>query len=261
MNWDDFEVLGRLGQGNMGHVYKCRYDGHLFAVKVYIKGKDLKSVEAAMKIAKRLKHPNLLRCYDYFHDDVYLPEIADDRFDTIVSVMELIEGEITPFSSIAQPQREEKLTTHLPSICSALKYLHKNGIIHRDLKPDNLVLIKTKTDKGIEETAKIIDLDFLTEKNSKIAGTPYYISPEMFSEGEYGTKTDLWSLGVSIYYLLTRDRPFKGKDKDDLKENIISGPLPDFSILPEKFQPIVKGLLNRDEYKRFTCGDVIKGLK
>ena len=141
---------------------------------------------------------------------LYLSHNFELVSDQIVLVMELIEGEHL-LSKICKQDNQtisEKLAAnYISQLLSALNHCHANGVIHRDIKPENIML--TKNDK-----VRLIDFGLSRVckncKFSEIAGTPYYMSPEMISK-EYNVKTDLWSVGVILYTLVSGYLPFQGK--------------------------------------------------
>ncbi len=257
LDWDDFKIEEYLGGGALGHVYKSVYDGAVFAVKVYSpKVKNIENVKEAAEIAKKIVHPNLLRCYDSFYDMVLLDKLGKEYVRTLISVMEYIPKSVklTEIYNI-----EECLPFYLPQIISGLKYLHSNKIAHRDIKPDNILVIREQDIQ--KDVIKIIDYDFLKimdESKIHTVGTPYYVSPEIYTQDNYTCRTDLWSLGVSLYYLLTRKMPYEAKNKIELREKVLSDYSPDFSKISEEYVPIVKGLLVKDPFKRLSLTEVLK---
>jgi calcium-dependent protein kinase len=115
----------------------------------------------------------------------------------------------------------------LKRILLAVNVLHENGIAHRDLKPENFLF---ETHKLIE--LKLIDLGlsqrYRTSAGSvvgmhAIVGTPIYTAPEIFSEGVYGPKCDLWSIGVIMWRMLVGKKPFAGDSEEELAANIVAG--------------------------------------
>lgn len=139
-------------------------------------------------------------------------------------------------------------------IISGLNYIHSLGIIHRDIKPEN-ILVKN----GIP---KISDFGFAIKTDyafTKIIGTVYYISPEVYSKKYYNYKTDIWALGCTLYYIITGRKLFDGDKKrkiikDILKKNIIID-------VPEEYKNLITGMLIRNinlrcisfEEKQISC--------
>ncbi|CAK9042718.1 unnamed protein product [Durusdinium trenchii] len=206
---DFYEVEHKvIGEGSYGSVQKCMYKdtGQWRAVKTINKKfvKDPKQFQEEMAIMKLLDHPNIVRLYETFDDErnVYLVlELCSggELFDRIVA-----DGKFT----------EQVAAFCVQQMLRAVNYMHINGIMHRDLKPENWLLAETE---AIEKTyLKLIDFglskrfspgDFAKTK----AGTPYYVAPEVLS-GRYNELSDVWSIGVIMYILLSGSPPFSGAD-------------------------------------------------
>jgi predicted Ser/Thr protein kinase len=209
-----FEIEKQLGSGAMGSVYRARYvkTGQKVALKLMAPGLGgnetaLARFEREGEVLKQLNHPNVVRFY-----------VASQFQGTPYYAMEYIEGE-----SLDQVlERRGRLTWEEvvelgKQICAALQHAHEQGIIHRDLKPSNLMITangKLKlTDFGI---AKDLDVTQLTAANCTV-GTAAYMSPEQCrGEPNLTHKSDLYSLGVLLYELLTGQRPFRAQTTMDM---------------------------------------------
>lgn len=202
------EILGCLGQGGMGVVYKARQPklNRLVALKILApeKGAEPKFAERFQREAQalaRLNHPNIVTVYD-FGD-------ADGMFFLL---MEYVDG-----MTLRQWLRDERLKPEeaiaiVPSICAALEFAHSQGIVHRDIKPENVLLDQQGrvkiADFGI---AKLIgtgaETPALTEERCVI-GTPNYMAPEQIERPErVDHRADIYSLGVVFYEMLTGELP------------------------------------------------------
>jgi serine/threonine protein kinase len=207
-----YQLVGRIGQGGMGVVYKA-FDPQLRRV-VAIKllppegfrqsketvGRFLREVEAVA----RLRHPNIVPIYDvgtYEGGHYY--------------VMGLVEG-----GSLSQKLRQQVVAPReaaalIEKIARAVQHAHEHGVVHRDVKPANILLDERGepqiTDFGL---AKLLaEPDAAVTQAGTIVGTPAYMSPEQAKgrASEAGPATDLWSLGVTLYELLTGRKPFGGE--------------------------------------------------
>jgi serine/threonine-protein kinase len=204
-----FEVEKQLGSGAMGSVYLARYckTGQRVALKVMAPGLGgnetaLARFEREAQVLKQLSHPNIVRFY-----------VASQFQGTRFYAMEYIEGE----SLDHVMQRRGRLTWEEVvelgrQMCAALQHAHHQGIVHRDLKPSNLMITADGTlkltDFGI---AKDLDVTQLTAANCTV-GTAAYMSPEQCrGERNLTHKSDLYSLGVLLYELLTGRRPFQAE--------------------------------------------------
>ncbi len=209
-----FEIEKELGSGAMGTVYRARYakTGQRVALKVIAFGlvgneTALARFEREGEILKQLRHPNIVRLF------------ATGRYrNTPFFAMEYIDGESL---DRIQTRRDrfswEEVVQMGTQLCDALQHAHEKGIIHRDLKPSNLMLLKDGqvklTDFGI---AKDTDVTALTAANSTI-GTAAYMSPEQCKgERNLTHKSDLYSLGVVFYELLTGQKPFNAESAVDM---------------------------------------------
>jgi tRNA A-37 threonylcarbamoyl transferase component Bud32 len=202
------EILGCLGQGGMGVVYKARQPklNRLVALKILApeKGAEPKFAERFQREAQalaRLNHPNIVTVYD-FGD-------ADGMFFLL---MEYVDG-----MTLRQLLRDERLKPEeavaiVPPICAALEFAHSQGIVHRDIKPENVLLDQQGrvkiADFGI---AKLVGpgaaTPALTEEKCVI-GTPNYMAPEQIERPErVDHRADIYSLGVVFYEMLTGELP------------------------------------------------------
>lgn len=127
----------------------------------------------------------------------------------------------------------------LDQIIDGLNYIHSLGIIHRDIKPEN-ILVKN----GIP---KISDFGFAIKANyisTKILGTLYYISPEIYSNKYYNYKTDIWALGCTFYYVITGNTLFNGDNKKDIIRRIVKH---DFRLdVPDEYLNLLSNMLKRN---------------
>lgn len=216
-----YKLLEQIGEGGFGVVYLAEQERPIrrkIALKVIKPGMDTRQViarfEAERQALALMDHPNIARIFDG-------GETASGR---TYFVMELVRGvPITDFCDQNQLSLRERLELFIP-VCLAVQHAHQKGIIHRDLKPTN-VLVTLHDDAP---TVKVIDFgiakaigQLLTERTlftnfAQLMGTPLYMSPEQaqMSGLDVDTRTDIFSLGVLLYELLTGTTPF---DKDRLR--------------------------------------------
>ena len=213
-----YQLIRILGEGGMGIVYLAQQHPPMkrqVAIKIIKPGMDSRKVVARFEAERQalalLHHPGIAHVYDAGTTQASRPYF----------VMELVKGiSVTDYCDLHKLTIEERLDLFLP-ICEAVQHAHQKGIIHRDIKPSN-ILISLEDDEAMP---KIIDFgiakaltDPLTERTvcteqGEFVGTPEYISPEqvrMDSEG-VDTRTDIYSLGVVLYKLLTGVLPFDAK--------------------------------------------------
>lgn len=219
-----FKIKDMLGDGSMGEVYRA-HDPLLkrdVAVKIVKFPKNLepelidKMKQALFKearLAARLSHPGIVQVYD-----------VDEESKSPFIVMELIRG--TPLSQFLKNMGRIDVRTAetiFSSILSAMSYAHEQGIIHLDLKPGNIILDK-------EGAPKIMDFGIarstseLMGINMEISGTPLYMSPEQIAGKNVDPRSDVYSLGVILYQMLTGRLPLFNKNLNKLRYLIINKP-------------------------------------
>ena len=203
------------------------------------------------QILAKLKHPNIVDIYDWgkFNDSYFIiMEYVDG-----ISLKELIDrkGALDP-----------KASTHLViQICEALMFAHNNNLIHRDIKPQNILIASGKkvkvTDYGI---AKSLNTDIT--KTLNIIGTAQYISPEQARGSVLDNRTDIYSLGVVFYEMLTGDTPFRGDTSVDISlKHVSEKPVKPSSLIPDiplKLEKIVMTCLEKDPGGRYEDTDSLK---
>jgi len=206
-----YDVIGQIGQGGMGVVYKA-YSirlGRMCALKAMKPGEDVSAIEIVRfqneaMLAARLSHPNIVPVFD-----------AGEAGDIFYFVMEYVEG--SSFSDLIERGDDESLAVGLRAlakVADALQLAHDHGIVHRDVKPDNILLTAEGepriTDFGIASSST----DLAEVKHHGIVGTPYYMPPEQANNepGAMGPLSDVYSLGATMYHLLTGRVPFEGRN-------------------------------------------------
>jgi serine/threonine-protein kinase len=251
-----FEIEQELGSGAMGTVYRAKFfrDGKAYPVALKIVALGLLGNEGAMarfereaNILKQLKHDHIVRLY-----------ATGTYRKTPFIAMEFIDGEALD-RVLARKGRLtwEEVVPYGKQLCKALQYAHEKGIIHRDLKPSNLMITREGslklTDFGI---AKDTDVTALTGHNSTI-GTAAYMSPEQCKGDKNLTnKSDLYSLGIVFYELLTGKKPFYADTTVDMFLKHVNEPAPrigkQVSELPPKLETLILQLMEKDKDDRPT---------
>jgi len=216
-----YEILARIGIGGMGVVYKGRHltFNEFCAIKVVndsIAGDTnfLQRFQTEAVVTRKLRHPNAVRVDDFDYTDDGRPFI----------VMELVEGRnVGEILQSEGPLRVPRAVRIATQVALALGAAHKLGFVHRDIKPGNIIL--TVDEKG-QETAKVLDFGIAKLRQAAgdsqtgmtmtgmVVGTPLYMSPEQFMGKKAGEeidgRTDLYSLGVVLYQMVTARLPFEG---------------------------------------------------
>ncbi|MGB7202478.1 MAG: protein kinase [Pyrinomonadaceae bacterium] len=215
---DDYVILEKLGEGGMGTVYLAEHRGQEFSQRVALKlikrGMDtnavLKRFFIERQILASLEHPNIAHLLDGGSTEDGLPYF----------VMELVEGEnIREFCDEHFYDTNERLQL-FQKVCGAISHAHQKLVVHRDIKPSNIVVTDSGEPKLLDfGIAKLLSPDWdatttaATATNFRLM-TPEYASPEQLRGQMTTTATDVYSLGVVLYELLTGARPYKFTSKD-----------------------------------------------
>jgi eukaryotic-like serine/threonine-protein kinase len=208
---DNYRIIKSIGFGGMGAVYLAeRTDlGQKVAVKLIKRGMDtrevLKRFNLERQILSRLNHPNIAGLLDAGSTEDGLPYF----------VMEYIEGEtIIKFCDSHQFDINERLEL-FQKACSAISYAHANLIVHRDIKPSNIIVTADGTPKLLDfGIAKLLDNETENTATQARIFTPEYASPEQIKGLPITTATDVYSLGVVLYQLLSGVRPFTSENRN-----------------------------------------------
>jgi serine/threonine-protein kinase len=256
-----YEVLNELGKGAMGIVYLAKDPviGRLVAIKTIKNSQtgedDSESREFRERFVREaqtagiLSHPNIVTIHDIGED-------VDSRASFIA--MEYIEGRnLKTLITEKNKFSWDEIADLIAQIGEALDYAHRKGIIHRDIKPANIILTtdsKVKiTDFGI---AKVASSNLTT--TGQFLGTPNYMSPEQVSGAPVDGRSDIFSLGVVLYELLTNRKPFQGDNLTAISYKIVHEdftPPADLSAdIPPEFNPIVARAMAKDPWNRYQRG-------
>lgn len=265
-----YEVKSKLGVGGMGEVFLA-HDTSLdreVAIKVLLPEfcSNLERVnrfKLEAKAASALNHPNIITIY----------EIGEDDGRLFIST-EFIKGE-TLRSLIDRQALDLSATLNITEqIASATSTAHAAGIIHRDLKPENIMVradgIVKVLDFGLAKPTQVESeaetRELVSTKAGMVMGSVGYMSPEQSRGKEVDGRTDLWSLGVVLYEMLTGKTPFDGETMTDILANIIhKDPVPvgeKVANCPPELNRIVKKSLKKDREERYqTAKDFLLDIK
>lgn len=261
---EKYEILEKIGQGGMGAVYKVRHRllDELRVIKVIRSPLEPtpESEERFLREARtacRLRHPNVALLHDFALGEDGRAYIVLEHIDG-ATMRELLENLGTPPLSLALEIAGQSAL--------ALQYLHRQRIVHRDISPGNLMLTRDFEGRPL---VKLIDLGLAKslEGGSEgltrgvFLGKVRYASPEQFDEGPIDERSDLYSLGVVLYELLTGRSPIAGHDpKTWMAAHLFRPPL-DFAesdpegLVPEDLRALVLRLLAKDPGARFANAD------
>jgi serine/threonine protein kinase len=268
---DRYEIVSCLGQGGAGVVYRChdRKSDRSFAIKVLSTAR-LQNTQAVLRfqqeaqIAARLNHPYVARLHDY--------GVTSDGQPYLV--MDLINGSTLASKIASQGQLPVDETLHIFSwVCDALNHAHQRQILHRDLKPSNIMLTESADgvhcisvlDFGIAKMLGASDAPSLRlTQTGEILGSPLYMSPEQATGTAIDQRSDLYSLGCTMYEALTGGPPHIGDNPmSTLLKRETDKPLRmnEASLgrrFSEELEDVVAKLLNRDPDLRFQSALELK---
>jgi serine/threonine-protein kinase len=242
-----YRILRQLGDGGMAYVFEAErlHLGDLVAVKLMhpelatdARKKRRFSLEAHATAA--VKHPNVVCIYDYQETAAGQPYL----------VLELLRGQ-TLLQSIrgGQVLTVSRVVEIINPIAAALSLAHGKGILHRDLKPSNIFLhhledgteVVKLIDFGI---VKVLSEDPLTQQGY-IVGTPEYLSPERYSGRQIDARSDIYSLGVLVFRLLTGRVPFAGRNTTEILQKHLKQPIPSINALNEQVTTEVEAVVSQ----------------
>ncbi|MGD2296005.1 MAG: protein kinase, partial [Candidatus Aminicenantes bacterium] len=260
---DRYQVIEELGLGGMGRVYKVMDKS--VSEKIALKllnpeiASDEKTIERfrnELKLARQISHRHVCRMYD-------LSEAEDSPYIT----MEYISGEDLKSLIKRAGQVSVGKAVHIAGqICEGLVEAHRLNVIHRDLKPQNIMI-------DMEGNAKITDFGIARSTKTKgltdtgvIIGTPEYMSPEQVEGREVDARTDIYSLGVILYELVTGRLPFEGDTPLSVAvKHKIEEPKPpqNFNIqIPQDLNSLILKCMAKDRNLRYqTAGELLDDLK
>jgi serine/threonine-protein kinase len=251
-------IRKKIGQGAMADVYEA-YDPRIdrqLAIKILRQDRSVDSeyIVRFLREAKavgNLSHPNIVTIYD-----------VDEYEKRPFIVMELLDG--TPLNKIIKSDRKFEISEVLDiatQLAVALNYAHSRGIVHRDIKPSNIICAEASnhikiTDFGI---AHFDDAEVTQQTRAgDVVGTPQYMSPEQVAGSKVDGRSDLFSVGVILYQILTGEKPFSGDTVASLMYQITHmEPKPIQQIAPEvpaQLRRIVEKLLKKNPKDRFQNG-------
>jgi serine/threonine protein kinase len=251
-----YKILEQLGGGGMGIVYKAHdlKHGRLVALKFLPPGltrnPELKRrFMREAQTAATLEHPALAVVHDICETDEGQVYIVMAFYDGETLKKKLSRGGLAVATALGTTSQ----------IARGLAKAHKSGIVHRDIKPANIMMTP-------DWTPKVLDFGFATlaarpvlKKGSAANATHCYLSPEQIRNEEADPRSDIWSLGVVLYEMLTGKRPFDAADAGELRYKILNSPSPRPSVansdVPDEIDEVVIKALRKDPRERYQKAD------
>jgi predicted Ser/Thr protein kinase len=260
----DYEIISELGRGGMGVVYMAREESLQRNVAIKMLGNQLLNDEAVAerfmreaRVVADLNHPNLVQVFR-----------VDRHEDQPYFVMEFVEGD--SLKALIQRERQMQPTRALKileEVASGLAAAHDKGVIHRDIKPENIMLTKYG---GV----KVVDFGIARDENADTRltttgmglGTPNYLSPEVCLSQEVDQRSDIFSLGVVLFEMLTGDTPFKSDSPFEMMTKVVEAKIPDIKALnpnvDEGVKKILAKMIAKRPKKRYQhCNELISDIE
>jgi eukaryotic-like serine/threonine-protein kinase len=261
-----YRVQARVGTGGMGAVYRVEHVrmGKTAAMKVLHRelakeDQIVKRFRREVEVVSRLNHPNIVQTFDFgsWEGLLYL-------------IMEYVKGE--DLGAVIKREGPLPVPRVIPlgiQICSALDEAHHAGVMHRDLKPENIVCVRRRD----EEHAKVLDFGLakLRERPElgeitgagNLIGTPYYMSPEQVRSDAVDHRTDIYSLGGTMYRMMTGHFPFDGNSPMGIMSKHLTDDLvppseraPDRDIPPELDRIILRAMARNRDHRYASAADM-----
>jgi len=262
-----YEIVGELGRGAMGVVYKAvdPVIGRTVAVKTIRLSEEgtglsrpelLTRFQTEARAAGLLTHPNIVVVFD-----------AGEEDGLYYITMELVEGKsLQALLDDGHAFPLPRTLRIMDQTCSALQFAHERNVIHRDIKPANLMLTADDTVKVTDfGTAKILQFGTV-QQTAHVMGTPSYMSPEQVKGRAVDGRSDIFSLGVMLYEMVTGEKPFPGQNITTVIYKIVNEePVPPRQINPSihaGISTVVMRALEKDPDQRYqSCREMLEDLR
>ncbi len=261
-----YRVEGKLGAGAMAQVFRAQQLSldRPVAIKVLPRKYSnnpqfIERFYAEGRAAAALNHPNIVQAYD-------VGQAGEFHY----FVMEFVEGTTVHDRIVANKRATEREAIDVAiSVADALRHAHEKGLIHRDVKPKNIMItpdgVVKLADLGLARA--IDDKEAALAEQGKAYGTPYYISPEQIrGEVNVGPQADIYSLGATLYHMVTGQVPFNGSNPNEVMQKHLKAPL----VPPDHVNPklsagvseVIEKMMAKSRRERYRdCGEVLVDLK
>ena len=251
----DYEIVAILGAGGMGQVYKVRsvISDRVEAMKVLLPNLSSDTELAdrflrEIKVQATLDHPNIARLNS-----------AQQVGNQLIMLMEYVEGK-TIYQILHQGPMELSESLNCASqVLDALAYAHARGVVHRDIKPPNIMRTPAGVIKLMDFGIARMEADRQLTKTGATVGSLYYMSPEQINGGPPDLRSDLYSLGVTLYEMVTGKRPFVGdSDYSIMAAHLQNRPVAPMEIsasVPLDLNDIILMAIAKEPERRFQSAD------
>uniref|UniRef100_G1TZS1 Myosin light chain kinase, smooth muscle n=1 Tax=Oryctolagus cuniculus TaxID=9986 RepID=G1TZS1_RABIT len=249
---DFYDIEERLGSGKFGQVFRLveKKTGKIWAGKFFkaYSAKEKENIRQEIGIMNCLHHPKLVQCVDAFEEKANIVMVLE-----IVSGGELFERIIDEDFELT----ERECIKYMRQISEGVEYIHKQGIVHLDLKPENIMCVN-KTGTRI----KLIDFGLARRLENAgslkvLFGTPEFVAPEVINYEPISYATDMWSIGVICYILVSGLSPFMGDNDNETLANVTSATWDfddeAFDEISDDAKDFISNLLKKDMKNRLDC--------
>lgn len=255
--YDYYDILEEIGAGAFGVVHRCveRATGNTFAAKFVNTPHeaDKETVKKEINTMSELRHPRLINLHDAFEDD-----------QEMVMIYEFMSGGEL-FEKVADDKNrmsEAEAVDYMRQVCDALRHMHEMNYVHLDLKPENIMFTTKKSNQ-----LKLIDFGLAAKLDPKqtvkvTTGTAEFAAPEVAGSKPVGFYTDMWSVGVLTYILLSGLSPFGGETDEDTLNNVKNCDWnmddPCFANVSEEAKDFIRKLLLLEPGSRMTIHQALE---
>ncbi len=254
----DYEIVQILGAGGMGQVYKVRniLSDRIEAMKVLLPNLEGDPGLAdrflnEIKVQATLDHPNIAKLHT-----------AMRAGNQLVMVMEFVDG--TSLSQVLQsgPLSPSTAAAYAAEVLDALGYAHAHGVIHRDIKPANIMLTSGGQIKLMDFGIARVQADRHLTQTGSTVGSLFYMSPEQIKGGDPDGRSDLYSLGITMYEMVTGRRPFLGdSDFQIMSAHLQQAPMAPIEVIPgipTALSDIILMAIEKEPAARFQSAEAFR---
>ena len=252
-----YELIEKIGEGGMAIVYKarCRLLNRYVAIKIlrpeFTKDEQfIENFKRESQAAAALTHPNIVSVYD-----------VGKEGNIHFIVMELVEGKTLSQYIEEKGRLDYKEAISITrQVASALSLAHKNQIVHRDIKPHNILITNTGVAKLADfGIAKAVSASTIIGGNHKVMGSVHYFSPEQARGAYVDERSDIYSLGIVLYEMLTGKVPFDGDNPITIALMHINEPMPSVTAqvpgIPPQLEKIIMKATEKYQSNRYRTAD------